>query len=436
MGMNCSNAEALDFAIKNGMIDMDGVRARIMDTKREEVLRQHNHKITQTSNGRWMTRIDDKSAPRGMKQIFKANRNDLLDFLVEYYEKRQPTAQNKNVTLRELYPAWLEHKKLYTTAITSISRIESDWTTYYIAPTTGMTKTATGRALKAPTTPIPNIIDTPIAQLTLLQCDEWAHSIIKSYNMTKTCYYDMSLIIRQMLEYAILLNIITDSPFAHVKIDATRMFRHTQKKQDSTQVYTAAEATAFRQAAEHEFATRGGKFQLTPMAALIQFQTGLRVGELCAVKFEDLNEKSGYIHIQRMYRKIANTVVPHTKTACGDRFVIMTKTAKRIIATVKERRMKLGLPCTGYIFSTNDSPVPEYVIVRLYTRLCKQAKIAQKSSHKVRKTYISALLDAGCNINTVRQLVGHTDERTTLSNYCFDRRTEPEKIAQIDAALA
>lgn len=431
-----TDAETLAFAAQYGMIDLDDVRAKMMDAKKEDILATHNHKITQTTNGRWMTRIDDPTATRGMRQVFKKNRDDLLEYLIAYYEKRQPAAQNKNITLRELYSKWLEHKKLYTTAVTSVSRIGSDWLTYYVAPTTNMTTTTTGRKLKTPTAPIPNIIDVPIAQLDVLQCDEWAHALILAYSMTKTCYYDATLIIRQMLEYAASLHIITDSPFAHVKIDAARMFRHTQKKQDSTQVFSAAEEIAFRHAAEREFETRGGKFQLTPMAALFQFQTGLRVGELCAIKFEDLNEKPGYLHVQRMYRKIANTVVPHTKTACGDRYVILTKTAKKIITTVKKRRMTLGLPCTGYIFSTDKNAVPEYVIVRLYARLCKQAKIAQKSSHKVRKTYISALLDAGVNINTVRAQVGHTDERTTLSCYCFDRKDEPEKVAQIDAALA
>ena len=58
-----------------------------------------------------------------------------------------------------------------------------------------------------------------------------------------------------------------------------------------------------------------------------------------------------------------------------------------------------------------------------------------KSSHKVRKTYISALLDAHVNINTVRELVGHADERTTLKNYCFDRNTEEEKRKKVEQAL-
>ena len=44
----------------------------------------------------------------------------------------------------------------------------------------------------------------------------------------------------------------------------------------------------------------------------------------------------------------------------------------------------------------------------------------EKSFHKVRKTYISALIDSGININEIWKAVGHTDEHTTFSNYCYN----------------
>ena len=59
----------------------------------------------------------------------------------------------------------------------------------------------------------------------------------------------------------------------------------------------------------------------------------------------------------------------------------------------------------------------------------------RKSSHKTRKTYISALIDGKVNINTIREMVGHADERTTYNNYCFDRSTEDEKVNLIEKAL-
>ena len=59
----------------------------------------------------------------------------------------------------------------------------------------------------------------------------------------------------------------------------------------------------------------------------------------------------------------------------------------------------------------------------------------EKSFHKVRKTYISALIDSGININEIRKAVGHTDERTTFSNYCYNRVGKQETTALFENAL-
>ena len=52
------------------------------------------------------------------------------------------------------------------------------------------------------------------------------------------------------------------------------------------------------------------------------------------------------------------------------------------------------------------------------------------------KTVISSLIDAGMNINTIREMVGHADERTTMNSYCYDRRTKDERIEILDKALS
>lgn len=55
------------------------------------------------------------------------------------------------------------------------------------------------------------------------------------------------------------------------------------------------------------------------------------------------------------------------------------------------------------------------------SKYCKQCDIMANSFHKVRKTYISALIDSGLNINEICKAVGYTDERTTYGNYCYNR---------------
>lgn len=67
--------------------------------------------------------------------------------------------------------------------------------------------------------------------------------------------------------------------------------------------------------------------------------------------------------------------------------------------------------------------------------LCNRLDIEYRSSHKLRKTFVSSLIDEGVNINTVREVAGHAAEQTTMQYYCYDRKSKTERDAQILSAL-
>ena len=98
----------------------------------------------------------------------------------------------------------------------------------------------------------------------------------------------------------------------------------------------------------------------------------------------------------------------------------------------KKKEMKIE---NEYIFSLNDEPLSYYALRKLYPKYCERLSITSRSSHKARKTYISTLIDGGVNINTIREAVGHTDERTTFNNYCYDRNEATERKKKIKQAL-
>ncbi|WP_394523647.1 hypothetical protein [Lacrimispora sp. JR3] len=62
--------------------------------------------------------------------------------------------------------------------------------------------------------------------------------------------------------------------------------------------------------------------------------------------------------------------------------------------------------------------------------------IFSKSIQKIRKAYISSLLDGCININEIQKQVGHMDERPTLKNYCFNQKTSVENENNMEKSLA
>lgn len=120
----------------------------------------------------------------------------------------------------------------------------------------------------------------------------------------------------------------------------------------------------------------------------------------------------------------------------SDRYVYLPKKALEIIDTARQHQMESGVFDDGYIFSMTKKPCPYGTIRKCFYKYCKAIGINGKSSHKARKTYISTLLAEGVNINTVRELVGHADERTTYNSYCFDRLDKTERKKLIEFALS
>ena len=108
-----------------------------------------------------------------------------------------------------------------------------------------------------------------------------------------------------------------------------------------------------------------------------------------------------------MYRAATKEVIDDTKGTFGERSVVLTDKAMEIIEAVNDRKQELGID-NEYIFSLKDQPASYDALKDLYPSYC----------------------------STVREMVGHNDERTTLSCYCFDRNTDAERKNMIQNALS
>ena len=345
--------------------------------------------------------------------IARKNYSDLIMTLYEHYAPVEAEAEQRgrNLTLRDLYPEWKEYKSLHTNAKTTLVRMHSDWKSYYADDP---------------------ICDRPIRLLSKAELDVWVHKLIKQHDMTKTCYYNVSGIIRQALDYAVDCNYLDENVFRKVKVDK-RMLRKPQKKPDSTQVFTENEVSEIVDLAWSDFRSKVKQYELAPLAVIFQFQTGVRIGELSTLKYTDVERDQ--IHVQRMLRRDTKEVVEHTKTDCGDRYIPLTDLAQKVIEECRRRQNELGI-ISPYIFSIKPGePLPERPVADLYSKYCSKVGTTHKSSHKARKTFVSALIDEGVNINSVMQLTGHADAQTTYKNYVFDRSTDEERKTKIENAL-
>jgi len=384
-------------------------------TKQQQIIEQY-HKgipITQGKDGRWRTYVKDESKPTGRRQIAKKSKQDLLN-AVEAHYKEVYCLDETGMTLESLLDDWIVYKRKHVER-TTVERIQRDWNRYY-----------TDR----------EIISIPIKRITKLMLDEFIHDMIQEYSMNKHQFANFSLIIKQMLDYAVDRDIIKHNPYYEVRIDKRRVLEREEKKADNTQVFSVEELDSMIQLAWSDFYSKHyPKHQLVPLALAFMFYTGLRIGEVCAIRYEDYNEQTAELTIKRMVRTDGE-VVSKTKGTYGERIIPLVPKAVELIEAAKERQNEEGTPNNGYIFSMTADTVYRSSLHKAFYRYCDRLGILRRSSHKARKTFISACLDQGININTVRQFAGHVDERTTLSNYCFNRKSNSEIKSQLQQALA
>ena len=391
--------------------------------KEEYYLSLHKYEIYQGKDGKWYTYLPDSRQKQGRRKLKRTSEMAIRQAVIDFYKEQEKREQGKEITLRELYPIWIEWKGAHTRATTSIRRFNCDWKKFYI--------------------PYPKLIDKPIVELTVNELDIWAHRLIKQYNMTKTCYYTMTILIRQMLDYAVEpLGIIPVNPFRQIKLQK-KMLRKPAKKNDESQVFLLDETPRIIETALADF--NSNPLNTAPLTVPLGFLTGLRLGEMAAIKESDI--VGNVLYVQRMeeevydysdlehIRLIERAVVENTKTEAGVREVPLVPQALKIIEAVKLSNRMNGWPENGFLFLNKGQRMTTRTIKYRISKYCKQCDIMEKSFHKVRKTYISALIDSGININEIRKAVGHTDERTTFSNYCYNRVGKQETTALFENAL-
>ena len=412
--------DILSYALENGIIDLDTIQKQIEMNERKKYLAMHTLTKWQGKNGLWYTYLPKENNER--KLVKRRTEEDIDDCIIEHYKGVvKAEKESKIVTLEMIFPVWLKFKQSHTDASSYIYRITKEWQRFYAND---------------------EIIKKPMDKLTKLYLDEWAHNKIKENNLTKKAYYNMTVIIRQCFEYAVEAGYVEENTFARVKIN-TKLFVRSKKKSASTQVYTQYEEQElindmFRRFVENPTNT-------APLAVILSFELGTRIGEMCALKFSDI--EGNYINIQRQevrdYEFVDGTkmkfkgfrIVEYAKTDDGERQIYLTSQAKEIIELVRKVNEQNNEHYEDFIFVKGGSNINHYSIQAMILRGCEKVDILIKTSHKIRKTYVSKLIDSGLNIDAIRRMVGHADEKTTLSCYCFNRLTETETEEIIENAL-
>jgi len=148
--------------------------------------------------------------------------------------------------------------------------------------------------------------------------------------------------------------------------------------------------------------------------------TGMRVGEICALHWEDisLSEQTVYVHqtMQRIQTKSdkafkTRVVVTTPKSSCSIRLIPLPE-------TLSEHISKHCAPTTGY-FLTNSKEkfIEPRTMQNHFKRIIKECGLDNTNYHILRHTFATRCVELGFDVKTLSEILGHANVNITMNRY-------------------
>ena len=174
----------------------------------------------------------------------------------------------------------------------------------------------------------------------------------------------------------------------------------------------------------------------TELGIVLTLFTGLRIGELCALTWEDIDMAEQIIHVRKTLFRIANQGDSAQKTG----IVIDTPKSKSSLHDVPiptfllSEIVMLKQRCSDEDFFLTGSPRPTEP--RTYTlrfkSFLKRIGVPYRNFHALRHTFATQCVKSGVDVKTLSELLGHSSVKITLDRYVHTdmqlKRRQLEKL--------
>ena len=274
---------------------------------------------------------------------------------------------------------------------------------------------------------IPELGSIPLAKLTaadlqqfynrlkeggrLLRVDQYGPGL--SDRMVKSCHVTC----RVALDQAVAQGLILKNPALSCKAPITRP--------KEMQVLTGEEIQRLLIQAKED-----GYFELL----LLELSTGLRRGEILALRWDDLDFRTGVLRVERQVQRIrGKLVVSQPKTRASSRSILLPTPVLKILEQYRQSvtsRWMFPSPRKG------DSPRDPTAVRKKLSAVLKRAGCPAARFHDLRHTFATSALEHGMDVKTLSTVIGHVSSTTTLNVYAHITDEMRQKAAdKIDRAI-
>jgi Site-specific recombinase XerD len=174
-----------------------------------------------------------------------------------------------------------------------------------------------------------------------------------------------------------------------------------------------------------------GNFTFRNLGIYICLSTGLRIGEVCALKWSDIDVNLGTITIQRTIERIymiegrlkyTELVINTPKTKNSFREIPMSKELLTIVKPLKK-----VVNDDFFVLTNENFPTEPRTYRNYYKKLMYQLGMPQLKFHGLRHSFATRCIESNCDYKTVSVILGHSNISTTLNLYVHPNMEQKKK---------
>lgn len=172
-------------------------------------------------------------------------------------------------------------------------------------------------------------------------------------------------------------------------------------------------------------------FTFRNLGIYVCLAAGMRIGEICALTWDDINTDTGIISIRRTIQRVyvveagnrhTEVILDTPKTRNSIRDIPMTRELSRILKPIKKVVNK------DFFVLTNEAKPTEPRTYRSYFKqFIKALDIPELKFHGLRHSFATRCIESECDYKTVSVLLGHSNITTTLNLYVHPNLEQKKK---------